>query len=386
MGRRWKMLLAAVACIAVVATVGHLRGWFVGRPGIAAAKVDYLADPLYSTYEFGQSDNVIDVGVQPVWIPTNIITEVIKRDMVLKDELAQKGLEIRFHGFRKGADVNFFLDRGDLQVGVGGDMPALTAAAKSDVLVASIIQKGFCSIVARRQMLTTDLKGMRIAYGYGSISHYRLLHLLLSVGLDESDVDLVAMDVGMMPEALKQGEIDAFAAWEPAPAIALITCEDARVIHRSLSSGYLYFSRSFAQQRPDAMRLIIAAQIRALKWLKNRDRLLMACRWAITGEQSLTGRTSPLSERAYMTLAKKDLLGLTLFPAITAEELGPSKSLRDEFRFLKRMGSIPANSQWDDIAKCFDTGIVEELAQNRRKHRLDDFQYAEKTTVAGENN
>lgn len=260
MSRRWRISLGVVACIVVAVTVGHLQGWFAGgRARIPAPKIDLLADPVYSAYEFGRTDNVIDVGVQPMWIPTNIITEVMKRDMVLKDALARKGLELRFHGFRKGADVNFFLGRGDIEVGVGGDMPALTAAAESNVVVASVIQRGFCSIVARRQMLTTDLEGMRIAYPTGSISHYRLLRLLSSANLDESDVELVAMDVAMMPEALNRNEIDAFAAWEPTPTIALITCERAVVIHRSLSSGYLYFSRSFAQRHPEAMRLIVAA-------------------------------------------------------------------------------------------------------------------------------
>lgn len=80
------------------------------------------------------------------------------------EALAGEGLEIRFFPFFKGADVNFFLGRGDLEGGIGGDMPAITAAANFGVVVSSTAQQGFCSMVARKHMLTDELRGRRTGY------------------------------------------------------------------------------------------------------------------------------------------------------------------------------------------------------------------------------
>jgi hypothetical protein len=38
----------------------------------------------------------------------------------------------------KGSDVNIFLRKGDLAAGIGGDKPAITAAANQDLKIASL--------------------------------------------------------------------------------------------------------------------------------------------------------------------------------------------------------------------------------------------------------
>ncbi|MBT3202406.1 MAG: ABC transporter substrate-binding protein [Phycisphaerales bacterium] len=374
------MLAPTSVVIAVV--IAYFCGWFAGsKPqNPAISPPDLSIDPVYSKYKFGRDDSVIDIGVQPIWIPTNIISETMKRDRTLIAALAEDGLTVRFHGFRKGADVNFFLARGDLEAGVGGDMPALSAVAKSNVLVAAVIQRGSCSLVASRQMLTTDLAGLRIAYPFGSVSHYRLLRLISSIGLKESDADLVAMDVSAMPDALNQGRIDALTAWEPTPTIALKQCKNAVIIHQSRSSGYLYFSRSFAQKRPGALRKIVAAQIRAMKWLRaNSDNLRTGSRWAIRSGDALAGRKLGLSEAEYVNLARRDLLGMTSYPEITARELSPHGPLARELEFLKEASQIPASVKWEDAITCFDVSIVGEIVQNQQKYKLNVFDYGDST-------
>ena len=101
------------------------------RPGSDHASPPNLSEhPIYRTYSFGSSDNVIDIGTQPLWVPTCLISEAMRHDNILRDALSERGLEVRFHAFLKGADINFFLERGDLEVAIGGDMPALVAAAR----------------------------------------------------------------------------------------------------------------------------------------------------------------------------------------------------------------------------------------------------------------
>ena len=77
--------------------------------------------------------------------------------------------------------------------GVGGDMPAISASSNFDILIPVILQKGNVSIVTKKQILTNDIRNKHIAYPYGSISHYFILHLLQSEELSESDVQLIPM-------------------------------------------------------------------------------------------------------------------------------------------------------------------------------------------------
>ena len=156
-------------------------GGDIGLP--TTLEPDLSLHPIYSTYDFGEDDNVVDIGIQPLWIPPGIITEVMKRDAVLQRALSEDGMELRFHAFLKGSDANFFLKRGDLEIVIGGDMPALTAAATYDITVTSLIQHGYSSIVARQQMLMTELKGKKVACPFGSNALSALLTSMTVAGL-----------------------------------------------------------------------------------------------------------------------------------------------------------------------------------------------------------
>ena len=127
---------------------------------------DMSHHPIYSKYEFGKTDNIIDIGIQPLEIPPGVISETMQRDTVLRDALSELGLKARFHPFLKGADINFFLRRGDMEVVFAGDMPTVTASTTLDVVVVTLTKMGFNSIVARDHMLLENLRGKRIAYAF----------------------------------------------------------------------------------------------------------------------------------------------------------------------------------------------------------------------------
>ena len=246
------------------------------------SSLDPSDHPVYSKYEFGEGDNVIDFGIQPLEIPPGIISEAMRRDATLRDSLSQLGLEIKFHPFLKGADINFFLKRGDVEAVMAGDMPTLTASATHDVIVVSLTKQGFNSIVAREQMLLTALRGRRIGYAFSSNAHYSLLEALADAGLGENDVHLVPMDVTQMPDALAAREVDAFSAWEPMPAIAIARPDGFVAIHRTLSTSYMYFARLFAEKHPEAVCNIVASQPRSMAWMRQSKRnFLVACGWTL---------------------------------------------------------------------------------------------------------
>lgn len=381
MSGRVKTVLVVLSCLAVVAAMWHTqtREVALAERGQASAAPDLSDHPIYSEYEFGQDESIIDLGKQPMWTPTGLIIEAMLRDTLLHTALAEQGLRIRSHPFLKGADVNFFMRRGDLEAGIGGDMPALTAAADSSVLVAALIQRGYCSIVAARPMLLEQLRGKRIGYAFGSNAHYALLAALSSAGLGVEDVRLVALDVTEMPNALLSGAIDAFSAWEPTPTIGMSRSEGPEIIHRRLSPGFMYFARSFADRCPEAVRQIVAAELRAIRWIQDRSsNFAQATRWAMEAERELSAKPSVLSVEQYAALAENDLLGiLDCVPAIPKSDLATDGHLFREFEFLQALGTIPRTVAWEDVQACFDRTVVEHVLSNAQAYRLTAQDYSD---------
>ncbi|MDM8540291.1 NrtA/SsuA/CpmA family ABC transporter substrate-binding protein [Desulfococcaceae bacterium HSG9] len=331
--------------------------------------------PVYSKYKFNKN-GVIRIGVQPLYLPASLITEAFKRDTILKDALSKMGLEIRFYDFLKGDDVNFFLRRGDLDAGIGGDMPALTAAATLDIVVPVMIQRGFVSIVANRQMLIDDLRGERIGYAFGSNAHYALLKTLASAGLDENHVDLIHIEVNQMPDALHAGKISAFSAWEPTPTVALKKYTNCTVIHKRLSFGFFYFLKTVYRKHPEAVTHILAAEIRALRWMQDkRENLLRACDWSITAAHQAFGTKINLSVDEIAAIALNDILGQTSNPGIAEDDLKDHGPLHQELKFLIYIAKVPSSALWTEIRKKFDLEILNNLWLNQDKFKLDEFKY-----------
>ncbi len=336
-----------------------------------------LADhPLYSTYEFNNTEKVVNIGTQPLYMPTGLITETMKRDIIFKKALAERGVEVRFYPFLKGHDVNAFLRSGDLDAGIGGDMPAISIAAGMDVVIASLAQFGFTSIVAGRQMTIDELKGKRIGFAHGSNAHHALLNALSSAGLDESQVDLLPMEVSDMPEALTEGRVDVFAAWEPTPAIAVKQGPGNAIIHRSLSSGYIYFDKSFYDAYPEITGLVLAAEIRALRWMKrNRHNLLHASRWNIEALNKLSGRKIVLTPQEFADLALKDIAGSHFPPVISKRDIEDGGRICREFEFLKKLGFVRPSCKWEKVRDSFDREILKRILGQPEALRLNEFLY-----------
>jgi len=363
------------ACLILVAHTALLKTCKAEDQSIVKAQ-DFSHHPVYSKYKFNNAENVINLGVQPLYSPTGFITEVMKRDAVLRKNLSASGMEARYYAFLKGGDVNCFLRNGDIDVGIGGDMPAITAAATMDTVIPALIQQGFTSVVAKRSMLIRELRGKKIGYAFGSNAHYALLKALSSGRLSEDQVKLIPMDVNEMPEALQSGKVTAFSAWEPTPAITLMKYPENVVIHRYLSSGYIYFTKIFSDKYPEVVRQIVAAEIRALRWMQSsRENLLKASEWALQASESLTMQKVELSVEKNASLAEDDILGIASAPIIPHNDLRQNGSLFTEFEFLKALNQIPASANWKKVRGSFDLQIMIDVVTHSKEYKLNEFNY-----------
>lgn len=343
-----------------------------------ASSPELFNHPIYSNYDFNQNDSLINIGIQPMYHPTGIIFEVIKRDNILNKAIAASGKRIKYYPFLKGADVNFFLQQDLLIGGVGGDMPTLTAASTFDVVIPMIIQNGNASIVSREPMLTNDLKGKRIAYPEGSVSHYFILKLLHSGGVAENMVHLISMDVSSMAKALHNKEIDLFSAWEPNVASALKQYPNFFITYQRITTGFLYFSEAFVQQNSEIVNHILAAVIRSISWMKSdRENLLLACEWNRIEREDFTGEKSILSEQEIANLALKDILRYysKYSMVIKAEDIMTNSSLHREYEFLAALNKENENLNWEKVAKSFDNNLIMEIMKHPKEFQINEYDY-----------
>ncbi len=370
--KRTIVLAVRIAAIAVIALL-LVRG---DQQSPQPPEADPSQHPVYASYDFERDQHVINFGTQPLFSPAGVITAAIARDGVLSEQLRARGMEIRYFPFLKGSDVNFFLGEGLLDAGIGGDMPALVAAATLNVVITSFVQIGPTSIVAYRYMLASELRGKRIAYAAGSDAHFSLLSVLASEGIPEDQVRMVPMDVDEMPGALLDGAIDAFSAWEPFVSVSLDGDPNHAVVQRTLSSGYLYFSQRFVDQHPEATSEILAAEFRAIAWITSSfGNLLVASGWAIEDGLGLTAAASAVTPAVLARAATLDMLSLGLDIRVPHSFLEEDGQLTVEFAFLQRRGQIIASASWELARESFDDSFTIEIASNPVQFRLWEFQY-----------
>ena len=339
-------------------------------------KTDSTLHPVYSEYNFDQAENVIKIGIQPLYHPTGLIFEVVRRDKILEQVLAKSGFTIEYYNFFKGDDVNYFLNINQLNAGVGGDMPAISAASKFAVTVPVMVQKGFDSIITRKLMVVRYLRGKKIGFPFGSISHYTLLNTLYSSGLSEADVDLIPMEVNKLSEALFNKQIDAFCAWEPAASEALNQHPEFFRNFQNTTSGFMYFKSDFSNKHPAETKHIIAAVLRAIRWLKSdMENLLIACKWNMESSESFTEKKSVLTAEELANLALLDILQLYGVPTLDPIDMEPNGKLYKEFQFLRNLNKIPAETEWVKVKNSFNVQLLKDILTNRQQFMVDEYDY-----------
>lgn len=315
----------------------------------------------------------IDFGYQPLWTGPASITEVMRKDKVLAEELKKLGYEIKWRPFLKGADVNVALQAGGedgLEFGVGGDMPTTTVLANLDVEVLSLVEGGRVWIISKNYDEVAQLKGKKIGYAFGSNAHYFLLKSLDQNKISQKNVTLVQLDVPNMPQALENGEIDAFSAWEPTPTLAIKKFPSLKRIHSGRSSGYLYVKGDFARTNPEAVKRIIASEIRVIKYIqKNQQNLDQTSEWAIDAGTALKGGSLGLTVEEYNKIVSDGLPGSVF---IEDKYYNDGGVLNEEFELLKTLGKIPQSAVWSESKTKIKRELVKEVLSDPKKYRLEE--------------
>ena len=332
------------------------------------------AEEYFDRYGLTPDSVSVDVGVQPLGFPSGVISTVMRRDRILKQQLQSLGLPLKSHPFRRGADMLPLLADRRLEAGLLGDMPTLLAAAQGKVVIVGLVKQTSTAIVANGLRQVSELAGKKIGYVPVSSAHHTLLQGLIAGGISEQQVTLVPMGVDDLPTALASGRIDAFAAWEPGPTLALQASERNHIVFRGRTTDYFVISRDFAARQPAAARYLAAGLARAIEWMRrSQANLDKAARWALDESTTFSGQAK-LSMAEVGRITRQDNLNVPSAPVIVSSTAagGP---LRSEFEFLRQQGKLSDKDQWENVASALSDKGMRQVMSERRKYRVDEFEF-----------
>lgn len=214
----------------------------------------------------GRDTKVLRIALQPAALYGPIF--VVKEKGWLEQELAPKGITVRWTFFESGPPENESFAAGEQDVGVMGDSPAIIArAAGQDTRIVGMAATGPQSLAVVIPKLSkvsspAELKGKKVGVVKGSYAHHLLALVLEGAGLTLSDIQAINLGHAEIAAALQRGDLDAGAVWEP----LLTKLQDegtARVLQdgTGIKKGALVIlaTQSFASQNPELVTTVLRA-------------------------------------------------------------------------------------------------------------------------------
>ena len=188
------------------------------------------------------------------------------------------GITVEHTLFSSGAENNEALIAGEIDINVGADSKtiALFNAIPDEALIIGTIQRGnrYATIVKVDSPYQSwdELIGKTIATRFGTGAEGVLRKYYAQAGYEWEDFDYVNLNIEDMIAALEAGQIEAFTAWEPTPAIAeaqgigrvLRTYGDVALVPASIHT-----TKQFATEHRDLIVRFLAAQLDKADMIKN---------------------------------------------------------------------------------------------------------------------
>ncbi len=226
------------------------------------------------------SSSVINIAIQPsaAFIPLYIARE----NGWIEEALKEQGVEVIWNAFESGPPMNESLASGSSDIGVMGDVPAVSsiAAGQKNEIIATAADgaKSYAMLVSADSDIAsiTDLKGKKVGATVGSTAHNLIDKILSKNNLDiNSDIELVNIATGDAATVLSTGAVDAVAIWEP-NVTRLVADGTAKIIGEGPDCGLLGVNpivarAEYAQNNPEVIRVIIEQYARGVAALDSLD-------------------------------------------------------------------------------------------------------------------
>ncbi|QJP99302.1 aliphatic sulfonates ABC transporter substrate-binding protein [Herbaspirillum rubrisubalbicans Os34] len=304
--------------------------------------------PLASTSVLAQENKAIRIGYQK----SSTLLTILKANGTLEKLLAPSGAKISWHEFASGLPLLEALNVGgvDLSADVADTVPvfAQAAGARLAYVAQESPSPAAQAIVVRADSplrATSDLKGRKIAVTKAAGVHYLLIATLEKAGLKWSDIDVAYLSPADGRAAFERGSVDAWVTWDPFLA-GVQRQSQVRILAdgRGVADYQRYYlaSASFAQARPEVLRVVFEELQKTGQWVKQQPKqaaAFLAPLWGLDAETIELAN----SRRSYAVRA------------VRLEALSEQQRIADAFLAA---GLLPRKVNTNDVAIWTPPGVA----------------------------
>jgi sulfonate transport system substrate-binding protein len=211
---------------------------------------------------------------------TSNSTSLLIHIALKKGFFREEGLEVSPMMYSVGkAALNAVLE-GKADIGAATETPTMFAITKgSKIYITAIIETSNNNeqIVARKDhgiVTPADLKGRKIGVALGTAAEFYLDSFLASKGINKKGVRIINSKPDEAVNSLLEGKLDAVAVWHPYVAIMKKKLAEKATIFRDekiYTENFCVIAKdTFVRERPDAIKKVLRALIKAEEFVKNR--------------------------------------------------------------------------------------------------------------------
>ncbi len=221
----------------------------------------------------GGGDDTVKIG----YLPSDHDAALFVADA--QGKFAEKNITTELVQFNNGGDLMTAMASGEVDVGYVGIAPVLSSVEKGvPVKVISSAQTDGSGIVVTKESGITsaaDLKGKNIATpGEASIQYVLLTYYLEKNGLSTDDLNISAMKVPSMNDALKTKQIDGIITFQPYVSIAAnnsdnVVLEDSATILPNHPCCVVVASDDFIKNHEDTVKDIVSIHENATDFIND---------------------------------------------------------------------------------------------------------------------
>jgi len=271
----------------------------------------------------------------------NPVSLLMKSKGLAEEEFSKDGIKIEWV-LSKGSNQTLdFLKSNSIDFGSTAGAPAVIAKSKGNEIYGVYLYSkpewtAVVTLPGSGIEKISDLKGKRVAAIPGTDAYIFLLRALHTVGMKESDIQLVSLQHAKGAEALVKKEVDAWAGLDPFMARLQLE-NNAKLIYRNVdfnTFGVLNVRKDFADQYPDYVGRVISLYEKAKIYAKSHMEELTD----IVAKQE-----SVKTEAAKIQLNERTDLNVS----IPGEEF--KKSLQEAGKILIEHNQIKAGTNIDTV-------------------------------------
>ncbi len=228
--------------------------------------------------ETEKTNNInMKIGWQTPWAVQGQLTQILKHTDILGNE----NISAEFKGFTFGAPLNEAALSGHVDVIFTADQPAATLLSKSSdwEIIGRLMYNRVSVYVPPQSPIKTaaDLRGMTVAMPFGAAAQRYAYKIQQDSGLNPAtDVNNINLDILEQASlvndknAVKWGNIDALAGFDPTPAIF-----EEKGLSRNIGVGHvvsvILMSKSYIASNPDAPEKFLKAFESSYAYYKNNQ-------------------------------------------------------------------------------------------------------------------